>query len=211
MTEDGFGMGLYSPRVAARVARIRPQSFQAWAKANLIQPLRAAKGEERGGAVYTYKDLLLIRLIVRLRAEGVRPRNIKIALDTIASVSGGNRDAWMRARLLVTSGLVVVVFPDTVEWSPMAASEGPQKMAEVFFPELIEQLKEELVPPIQFPFVEVDPQVLGGAPVVKGTRVSTRAVVSIEDSGQDPLEAYPDLTKEQVANAKAYEEFLKAA
>ena len=204
-------MGLYSPRVAARVARIRPQSFQAWAKANLLQPLRVAKGEERGGAVYTYKDLLLIRLIVRLRAEGIRPRNIRIALDTIASVSGGDRDAWMRARLLVTSGLVVVVFPDTTEWNPMAASEGTQKMAEVFFPELIEQLKEELVPPIQFPFIEVDPQVLGGAPVVKGTRVSTRAVVSIEDSGQDPLEAYPDLSKEQVANAKAYEEFLKAA
>ena len=204
-------MGLYSPRVAARVARIRPQSFQAWAKANLLQPLRVAKGEERGGAVYTYKDLLLIRLIVRLRAEGIRPRNIRIALDTIASVSGRDRDAWMRARLLVTSGLVVVVFPDTTEWNPMAASEGTQKMAEVFFPELIEQLKEELVPPIQFPFIEVDPQVLGGAPVVKGTRVSTRAVVSIEDSGQDPLEAYPDLSKEQVANAKAYEEFLKAA
>ena len=211
MTSDGFGMGLYSPRVAARVARIRPQSFQAWAKANLLQPLRVAKGEERGGAVYTYKDLLLIRLIVRLRAEGIRPRNIRIALDTIASVSGGDRDAWMRARLLVTSGLVVVVFPDTTEWNSMAASEGTQKMAEVFFPELIEQLKEELVPPIQFPFIEVDPQVLGGAPVVKGTRVSTRAVVSIEDSGQDPLEAYPDLSKEQVANAKAYEEFLKAA
>ena len=190
-------MGLYSPRVAARVARIRPQSFQAWAKANLLQPLRVAKGEERGGAVYTYKDLLLIRLIVRLRAEGIRPRNIRIALDTIASVSGRDRDAWMRARLLVTSGLVVVVFPDTTEWNPMAASEGTQKMAEVFFPELIEQLKEELVPPIQFPFIEVDPQVLGGAPVVKGTRVSTRAVVSIEDSGQDPLEAYPDLSKEQ--------------
>ena len=211
MTNDGIGMGLYSPRVAARVARIRPQSFQAWAKANLLQPLRVAKGGERGGAVYTYKDLLLIRLIVRLRAEGVRTRNIRIALDTIASVSGGNRDAWMRSRLLVTSGLVVVVFPDTAEWNPMAASEGPQKMAEVFFPELIEQLKEELVPPIQFPFVEVDPQVLGGSPVVKGTRVSTRAVVSIEDAGQDPLEAYPDLTKEQVANARAYEEFLKAA
>ncbi len=61
------------------------------------------------------------------------------------------------------------------------------------------------------PDVEVDPEVLGGAPVVKGTRISTRAVASVKESGADPQEAYPDLTEEQVANAEAYEEFLLAA
>ena len=211
MTDDAFGVGFYSPQVAARVARIRPQSFQAWAKANLLQPIKLTMGGKKDESVYTYKDLLLIRLIVRLKAEGARAKDIRVALDTIALVSGGLRDAWMRTTIMVASGTVVVVFPDTPEWNPIAASQGPQKMAIVFFPELIDQLKEELVPPTEFPFIEVDPSILGGAPVVKGTRVSTRAIVSVAESGQDPLVAYPELTEEQVANVKEYEEFLRAA
>ena len=84
-------------------------------------------------------------------------------------------------------------------------------MEVVFFPELIQELKDGLVPPSQFPYVEVDNEVLGGMPVIKGTRISTRAVASVKESGGDPREAYPDLTREQVENAEAYEEFLVAA
>ena len=208
---DSFRIGLYSSRVAARIARIRYQSFQAWSKAGLLARVRVETGGKRAESVYTYKDLLLIRLIVRLKAEGARPKSIKAALDTIALVSDGDPDAWMRTTLLVTDGIIAVVFPGKPEWNPMAASKGPQKMAVVFFPELIEQLRHDLVPPDQFPHVDVNPEVLGGAPVVKGTRISTRAIVSVKESRQNPLEAYPDLTAEQVANAEAYEEFLKAA
>lgn len=66
MNNDRFGVGLYSPRVAARIARIKYQHFQAWAKANLLHPskLRTGKNTE---SVYSYTDLLLIRLVVRLK------------------------------------------------------------------------------------------------------------------------------------------------
>lgn len=206
----GFGVGAYSPSVAARVARIKYQNFQAWAKANLLRPTTVAL-DKKNENVYSYKDLLLIRLIVRLREQGIRPKQIKAALDTIALLSGGDKDAWMKATIMVTGGVVAVVLPEKPEWNPVAASQGPQKMAVVFFPELIEELQAELVPPEQFPYIEVDPEVLGGAPVVKGTRISTKAIVSVKESGQDPHEAYSELTDEQIENAEAYEEFLAAA
>lgn len=210
MITSMVGTGLYSPRVAARVARIRYQNFQAWAKANLLRP-KTFTFDHRVENTYTYRDLLLIRLIVRLKAAGARPRQIKAALDTIALMSGGDPSAWMRSTMVVDSGVVVAVLPQKPEWNPIAASKGPQKMAVVFFPELIQQLKDELVPPDKFPHIEIDPEVLGGEPVIRGTRVSTRAVVSIKEAGQDPRDAYPQLSDEQVANAEAYEEFLKAA
>jgi uncharacterized protein (DUF433 family) len=84
-------------------------------------------------------------------------------------------------------------------------------MAVVFFPDLIEELKAELVPPELSAYIEVNPEILGGAPVVKGTRISTRAVVSVKESGEDPHEAYSELTEEQIKNAEAYEEFPAAA
>jgi uncharacterized protein (DUF433 family) len=203
----GFGVGAYSPNVAARVARIKYQNFQAWAKANLLHPTLVAY-DAKSENIYNYKDLLLIRLIMRLREKGIRTKEIKAALETIEMMSGGVRDAWMKSTILVTDGVVAVFFPDKPEWNPVAAAQGPQKMAVVFFPNLINELKEELLPASRFPHIEIDPEVLGGSPVIKGTRITTRAVASIRESGEKPKEAYPDLTDLQIADAEAYEEFL---
>ena len=202
--------GLYSPRVAARVARIKYQHFQAWSKANLIHPrkLKTGAGDE---TVYTYEDLLLMRLIARLREHGVRPREIRVALDTIALMSQGDTRAWMKATLYVANGVIVVVLPDMADWTPVAASRGPQKMALVFFPDLLRDLERDLVPPDRFPHVEIDPEVLGGTPVVRGTRIPTRAITEVSQAGEDPRVAYPSLTNEQVRNAEEYEGFLAAA
>lgn len=204
VTQDMSG-GLYSPRIAARVARISYQRFQAWGRARLLHPRKV--GRE---SIYTYKDLLLIRLIMRLRDRGFAPKVIRTALDTIRLMSDGEPDAWLKSAMYVVDRIIVAVVPRREEWSPVAASRGPQKMALVFFPELAAELARELVPE-RFRHVSIDPSVLAGAPVVKGTRVPTRAIALVSESGGDPQAAYPDLTREQIADAVAYEEFLKAA
>jgi uncharacterized protein (DUF433 family) len=207
---DTFGRGVYSPKVAARIARIRYQHFQAWAKANLLHPTFQIKWGKKTENIYSYYDLLLIRLVKRLKDKGFRTKVIKRALDTISTLSGGDPYAWTRATICIDANMIVAFLPEKPEWNPIAASKGPQKMEVVFFPELLEELRRELVPD-QFRFVEVDPRVLGGAPVVKGTRIPTALVYSMQQEGRDPKEAYPDLTDDQIKDAKAYEEFLIAA
>ena len=203
--------GMYSAKTASRIARVRPQSFQAWIKANLLQPHKVDIGSQRENT-YSYDDLLLIRLIVRLKKEGATPKSIRVALNTVEYMSDGSRKAWKNAHMLVDDGVVVVIFPDRREWNPVAASHGSQKMAEVFFPELIEELRNELVPRERFNHIEIDPEILGGAPVIRGTRISTRAVMSVLESGGDPSEVYPSLSEEQIAEIEDYENsFLKAA
>lgn len=204
-------IGLYSAKTAARIARIPPQSFQAWIRANLLRPRKLLIGT-RAENTYTYDDLLLIRLIVRLKDQGAKPKAIRVALDTVEYVSEGDRNAWKRAVMLVDDGMVVAFFPDKENWSPIATSKGPQKMALVFFPDLIGELRDELVPPDRFKHIEVDPEVLGGSPVVRGTRISTRAVISVVESGGDPKDAYPILTDEQITEIEDYElSFLRVA
>ncbi len=204
-----LGQGIYSARMAARIARIRYQSFQAWAKANLIHGTKFKLGR-RSETVYTYRDLLLIRLIVWLKGQGQTPRAIRKALDTIALMSGGGRDAWMKSTIYVSGNTIVAIVPEKPEYNPIAASQGPQKMALVFFPDLIDKLKGELVPP-RFKHIDIDPWVLGGAPRIKGTRIPTKAVKAAQESDQDPLRLYPQLTDEQVAEVDEYEAFLEAA
>ena len=204
-------LGMYSARIAARVARVRPQTFQAWIKAALIRPQKFVAGK-RSENTYTYDDLLLMRLIVRLKEQDASTRSIRAALDTVEYMCGGNRSAWKQVEMSVTSELVVVMIPGIPDWNPVAASRGPQKIATVFFPELIAELHSELVPPERFKYIEVDPEVLGGSPTVKGTRISTRAVMSAVESEIDPKEVYPSLTDEHIQEVKDYEQsFLQVA
>jgi uncharacterized protein (DUF433 family) len=203
-----FGRGLYSPKVASHIAKIKYQNFQAWSKANLLHPIFKISKGKRLENVYTYYDLLLIRLIKRLRDRKFSTKTIKTALDAIYALSGKDPYAWARSTIVVYNKIIVVKIPDKPDW-PIAASKGTQKVEVVYFPELIEELENELVPP-QFQYVEVDPNIMGGTPVIRGTRIPTKIIHELVQENVNPSEAYPDLTEDQIKNANDYEEFLVA-
>jgi len=53
-------------------------------------------------------------------------------------------------------------------------------------------------------FIELNPQVMTGKPVIKGTRITVERImemVATGDTVEDILEAYPHLTKEQILAA----------
>jgi uncharacterized protein (DUF433 family) len=207
MAVETLGQGLYSARVASRIAQIRYQNFQAWSKANLLHPTFQIRWDKKTESIYSYYDLLLIRLIKRLRDRGFRTKVIKVALDTVTTMSCGDPLAWTRATMVVDANVIVAFLSDKPDWNPVAASKGPQRMDVVFFPELMEELKKELVPE-RFRNIEIDPQVLSGTPVIKGTRIPTALVHSINMDGGDLKEAYPNLTDDDIADAINFEEFL---
>lgn len=209
LAQTGFGQGLYSPRVAAHIAQIRYQNFQAWSKANLLHPVFQIPKGKRYENVYTYYDLLLLRLIKRLRDKQFKPKTIKKALDTIYMMSGKDPHAWTKATIVVDVDIIVAMLPDKPDWNPIAASKGEQKLEIIFFPELMEELKRELVPN-RFRYVEINPEILGGIPVVKGTRIPTNIVFELIKEQVDPLEVYPTLTTAEIDDANHYEEYLVA-
>ncbi len=204
---------MYSTRMAAKVARIAQPQFQSWIRSRLLKPYKFGY-DGRKENTYSYDDLLLMRLIVQLKEKGAKPKAIRVALETMQTLCGGDKGAWKKFWIGVSDGFVVVTRSDTQwqDWNPIAASEGPQKLAVVFFPRLFEELKNELVPRDRFTQIDVDPDVLGGSPTVKGTRISTSAVMSVLECDGDPTEVYPELTREQVAEVCDYERsFLQAA
>jgi uncharacterized protein (DUF433 family) len=105
--------------------------------------------------------------------------------------------------------MIIAYLPGKTDWNPIAASKGEQKMEIVFFPELITELGKELVPD-RFRFVEINPKVIAGTPVVKGTRIPTNIIYDLTKEGIDAKEAYPELSSEQIEDAKNFEEYLLA-
>lgn len=204
-----YDKGLYTPRLAAKVARVRYQNFQAWAKANLLTPSLKINWGKKSENIYTYYDLLLIRLIKRLRDRGFKTKTIKKALNVIRDLSGGDPYGWTKATIAIDADLIVVALPGKEEWNPIAASKGPQKMEIIFFPELIEDLRRELVPD-RFKLIEVNPVILAGTPVIKGTRIPTHLIYSLSKEGVNLKEAYPNLSEDEIKEANTYEEFLLA-
>ena len=210
MDANRLGAGLYSPGDIVRMAKVRPQVFQAWIKAGLLNPTVRITAGKRAQNVYSYRDLLLIRLIVRLREKGFPVGKIKPALDNIVAAAGGDPGAWLEASIYADRDLIAAILPGGSTGAPFSASQGSQTLAVALFPELVEELERDLVPK-RFRQVKIDPEILAGAPVLAGTRVPTQAVLLTMRSGQDPREAYPALTEEQVEAAIAYEEFLEQA
>ena len=208
MDANRLGAGLYSPSDIVRIAKVRPQVFQAWIKAGLLSPPVALHARGKSQNVYSYRDLLLIRLIARLREKGFPVGKIKQALDNIVAAAGGDPGAWLQAIIYADKDLIAAILPGDTAGAPFSASQGAQALAVALLPELLEELERDLVPK-RFQHVRIDPEVLAGAPVVAGTRVPTQAVLLTRRSGQDPREAYPALSKEQVEAAIAYEEFLE--
>ena len=210
MDANRLGAGLYSPGDIVRIAKVRPQVFQAWIKAGLLNPTVRIAAGKRAQNVYSYRDLLLIRLIVRLREKGFPVGKIKPALDNIVAAAGGDPGAWLEASIYADKDLIAAILPGGSTGAPFSASQGSQTLVVTLFPELVEELERDLVPK-RFRQVKIDPEILAGAPVLAGTRVPTQAVLLTRRSGQDPREAYPALTEEQVEAAIAYEEFLEQA
>ena len=70
------------------------------------------------------------------------------------------------------------------------------------------------MPPEFRKYVHIDPDVMGGEPVVKGTRVPTRLLASLSRAGNPVAElvrAYRIKSRECVEGAIAYEKRLDAA
>lgn len=61
--------------------------------------------------------------------------------------------------------------------------------------------------PKTFTHINVDPEILGGKPVIRGTRIPVYVIVNLTAQGQNTkyiLKNYPDLTPQDITEALQY-------
>lgn len=208
--------GFYTTRQVSRLTGIPTSTLYEWRRRGIIRPsleLRQAGLVADEG--YSYADVTLIRVLKALRDRRLDFDSAAKALRHMYERLGPPDRGWANERVYVLDNRIYVDRPD--DWEATDATELGQKVATVFFGDLFEELRalEEgasiIVPPQFRPYVDINPKVMGGEPVVHNTRVPTAVLTTM-------LRKYKSITKlaalyrpiprETIQRAIEYERFL---
>jgi uncharacterized protein (DUF433 family) len=176
--------------------------------------LRLLDGRERVG--YTFEGLVLLRVIRMLRDYASLEKSV-IAATHLHERCGLPGPRWAEARIKREGGELVVLMGD--EWKGTIATRRGQKvMPEILFGETFEQLQQRadalLIPAEYQPFVEMNPSVRAGHPVICGTSLESITPYKMWLRGKTYAEIageYPFVSVRQIKGAVAFEKDLTAA
>ena len=208
--------GFYTPTEAARIARIPNNTLRDWRKKRVLLPtleLTVRDGKTETG--YDFQALLLARLLRMLRQNHVGLRRAVATLRHCITRFGPPGPAWAEVKVFSFEGADIVTFRAD-EWDSTVPTKAGQKVAEELFGEDFASVKDSadalLIPREFLDYVQIDPDIRDGLPVVRGTRIKTSILKDMIDANWTPRLivdlAYPHLTDEQVENGIAYERFL---
>ena len=208
--------GFYTTTEAARIARIPDHTLRDWRKKRILLPtLEFTDQNGKTETGYDFQALLLARLLRILRQNHVGLRRAVATLHHCITRFGPPGPAWAEVKVFSFEGTDIVTYRAD-EWDSTVPTRAGQKVAEELFGEDFDSVKDSadalLVPREFLDYVQIDPDIRDGLPVVRGTRIKTSVLKDMIDANWTTRLivdlAYPHLTDEQVENAIAYERFL---
>ena len=208
--------GFYTAQQVSRLAGVPEGTLKEWRSRKIISPTievsSAGHAAERG---YSYADLVLVKMLRALREKKIEFRSAAVALRHLYQRLGPPSRRWADAKVYFVGKRIYAYKPD--EWPVTDATEYGQTVAEEMFGSLFDELRAQednasLIVPREFwKFVEVSPEIMGGAPVVRGTRIPTAMIADLSDDGMSLRELahlYSPLSRGYIAKAIEYEQFL---
>jgi uncharacterized protein (DUF433 family) len=177
--------------------------------------LLVPEGKRSGRYLYSWGDVVALRSIVYLRSEKSLPR-IRRAVAVLRALEADEWTHLGRYSLISTKRSILVRTP---KGQLLDVGEHPGTVLE-------ETLMEDVLEPFETrtgrvvpdlkrprPHITVDPGVLGGYPVVAGTRVPFDAVAALardELDADDIAAIYPSVRREAIPDATAFAEQVAA-
>lgn len=208
--------GFYSARQVSRLVGIPLSTLYEWRRSGVVRPsLQLLSDGEAVDEGYSYADLTLMRILRALRERQLDFDSAAKALHHLYERLGPPDQGWANERVYVVGNRVYADRPD--EWEATDASALGQKVATVLFGDLFEELREleegaSILVPVQFRrYVEINPEVMGGEPVVKGTRIPTSVLAALLPKYKTVTRLarlYEPLPEEAIQKAIEYERHL---
>ena len=172
------------------------------------EPLLVPAAKRGGRYLYSWADIVALRSIVYLRQEKSLPK-IRKAVKILRGLQADEWDHLAQYRLARTAETIVVVTPSgeilDLERAPATVLEEVL-MADVLGPfETDGRRVPALSQPL--PYLAVNPQVLGGFPVIAGSRVPFHLVAALADEGADETEiteTYPSVDPRGIHDAQEF-------
>jgi len=203
--------GYYSATQVARLARIPASTLYEWRRRGIIRP---SLERDDGSEGYSYSDLTLVRIIKAMRDSHLDFSSAANALYHMYERLGPPDRGWANEKVYVVGNRIYVDKPD--EWEITDATGLGQKVMEMCFGDLFDELREmdeeaSIIVPLQFrKYVQVKPEVMGGEPVIRDTRVPTATIIALfADYGIEKLKKlYWRIPPDKIEKAIEYERFL---
>jgi len=212
--------GFYPTSQVSRLARIPRSTLYEWRERGIIAPSVTVLNEHDDvvDLGYSYADLTIIKIMRALREDRLDLKSVHIALRHLFERLGPPSQGWANAHVYIIGNKVYAEKPD--EWDVTAATQFGQKAERRLFGEMFEELRELeepgaiLIPKPFRPFVQINPAIMGGEPVVRKTRVPTFILATLRKRGKslaELAELYRPIAKDVIAKAIEYERFLDSA
>ena len=172
-------------------------------------PLLVPSAEKGGRFLYSWADVVALRTIVYLRQEKSLPR-IRKAVETLVRLEEAE---WAHLSTYQLIGTATTIIVQTPAGRLMDLERKPGTMLEeVLMQDVLEPFETadgRSVPDLSHPKpnLSIDPGVLGGYPVIVGTRVPYDIVagLAVEGySGAEIVELYPSVAADAVEDAAAF-------
>jgi uncharacterized protein (DUF433 family) len=188
-----------SPRQLAYWRRPTPSS----------PPLLEPAAKRSGRFIYSWADVVALRAIVYLRQEKSLPK-IRSAVATLRRLEAGEWEHLSRYQLVRTQETIIVRTPGG-ELLDLQHRPGTV-LNEVLLRDILEPFETaggDRVPDMRRPRpgLAVHPRILGGYPVVAGSRVPFDVVAGLADEGAEPGEIvamYPSVDVGAIPDAQDF-------
>ncbi len=89
--------------IAAKVARVTPSTLDNWNRRGILVPT-VEGGTGPAPRLYTFRDLVAIRVLVALRDAGIDPRELRRVVDYLRKRKGLSATDALASTVLVTDG-----------------------------------------------------------------------------------------------------------
>lgn len=208
--------GFYTTAQVSRLSGVPVGTLNEWRRRGIIRPsLQLVEAGLVADEGYSYADVTLIRILRALRKRQLDFDSAGKALQHMYERLGPPSRGWANERVYVLGNRIYVDRPD--EWEATDATELGQKVGVVLFGDLFEELRDLdegasiLVPPRFRRYVQIDPKVMGGEPVIRDTRVPTSVLMTMlaKYKSIDKLERlYRPIPRQSIEKAIEYERAL---
>jgi len=178
-------------------------------------PLLVPEGKRSGRYLYSWADVVALRSIVYLRSEKSLPR-IRRAVATLRQLEA---DDWthLGSYTLISTERTILVRTPKGQLLDVGQHPGTV-LLETLMRDVLEPFETRtgrVVPALKRPrpHITVDPGVLGGYPVLAGTRVPFDAVAALVHDNLEPAEIaaiYPSAGHEGILDAVDFAEQVAA-
>ncbi len=210
-------LGFYTSAQASRIALVSSWTLSNWKRNGIIIPTVTWIDEfHKEHAGHSFETVVFMRLLRLLRDKDISLYMAVGALRRLKERFGTPSRRWADARLFVyRQDAFVYEEKDRDKRGTTAVTRYNQKVLDIIFGEHFAFLKERadalLIPERFMNFVEIDPAVQNGLPIVLGTKIMTSIIhdLSLQNYRPEDIHSmYPFIPKARIVGAEEYEAFL---